>query len=222
MKKLFAEAITKFLLGVVLVGVLIFLPAGTFHYVQGWILMGILFVPMFFAGLVMLAKNPNLLRSRLDAKEKQKAQKGVVALSGIIFPVGFILSALDFRFGWSRVPFWLMLTAAGVFLIGYAMYAEVMRENAYLSRTVEVQEGQTVISTGLYGVVRHPMYLATLLIFLPMPLILGSYLGLIPFVIYPPLIAVRILNEEKVLSKDLSGYAEYKEKVKYRLIPFIW
>jgi protein-S-isoprenylcysteine O-methyltransferase Ste14 len=173
-------------------------------------------------GIVLAIKSPALLARRLDNREKEKTQRGVIGLAGLMFPVGFVVSALDFRFGWSRVPLWLTITAAVLFLIGYAMYAEVMRENAYLSRTVEVQENQTVISTGLYGVMRHPMYLATLLMFLPMALILGSFWGLIPFALYPVIIVVRILNEEKVLTEGLDGYAEYQTKVKYRLIPFIW
>ena len=220
--KLLASALTKFIFGIALVGALLFLPAWTFNYFGAWLFLGILFVPMLIMGIVMFIKSPALLEKRLASKEKESAQKGVVLVSALMFLGGFVLSALDFRFGWSRVPIWLSLAAAGLFLVGYAMYAEVMRENAYLSRTVEVQEGQKVISTGLYGVVRHPMYLATLLMFLPMPLVLGSFWGLIPFAIYPVAIIVRILNEEKVLSKGLEGYAEYTKKVKYRLIPFIW
>jgi protein-S-isoprenylcysteine O-methyltransferase Ste14 len=173
-------------------------------------------------GVVLFVKSPSLLQKRLNHKEKETAQRGVIALSGLMFPVGFILSALDFRFGWSEVPMWLVIVASILFLTGYAMYAEVMRENAYLSRTVEVQEGQKVISTGLYGVVRHPMYLATLLMFLPIPLILGSFWGLIPMAFYPVILVIRILNEETVLTEGLEGYAEYKTKVRYRLIPFVW
>ena len=220
--KLLASALTKFIFGIALVGALLFLPAWTFNYFGAWLFLGILFIPMLIIGIVMLTKSPALLEKRLDGKEKESEQRGVVAVSALMFIIGFVLSAFDFRFGWSRVPIWLMLAAAGVFLVGYAMYAEVMRENAYLSRTVEVQEGQRVISTGLYGIVRHPMYLATILMFLPMPLILGSFWGLIPFAIYPIAIIVRIVNEEQVLSEGLEGYAEYTKKVKYRLIPYIW
>ena len=220
--KILISALTKFIFGIVLVGALLFLPAWTFNYFGAWLFLGVLFVPMLIMGIVMLIKSPALLEKRLASKEKEATQKGVVGVAALMFLGGFILSAFDFRFGWSSVPLWLTLVAAGLFIIGYAMYAEVMRENAYLSRTVEVQEGQKVISTGLYGVVRHPMYLATLLMFLPMPLILGSFWGLIPFAIYPIAIIVRILNEEKVLSECLEGYAEYTKKVKYRLIPFVW
>ena len=220
--KLFVSAIVKYLLGLVLVGAMLFLPAWTFNYFGAWLFIGLLFIPMFVMGAVMLIKSPKLLEKRLDSKEKEKTQKGVVALAGLMFPVGFVLSALDFRFGWSSVPLWLVILCSVLFLFGYGMYAEVMRENAYLSRTVQVQQNQTVISTGLYGVVRHPMYLATLLMFLPLPLILGSFYGLIPFLIYPFIIVIRITNEEKVLCEGLCGYKEYKEKIKYRLIPFVW
>ena len=220
--KLLISALTKFIFGIVLVGALLFLPAWTFDYFGAWLLLGILFIPMLIMGAVMLIKSPSLLEKRLANKEKESAQKGVVGVSALMFLGGFILSALDFRFSWSRVPLWLTITAAVIFLVGYALYAEVLRENAYLSRTVEVQEGQKVIDTGLYGAVRHPMYLATLLMFLPMPLVLGSFWGLIPFAIYPVAIVIRIINEEKVLSEGLDGYSEYRKKVKYRLIPFIW
>ena len=220
--KLLISAITKFIFGIILVGAMLFLPAWTFDYPGAWLFLGVLFVPMLIVGAVLYVKSPALLEKRLNNKEKEQTQRGVVALSGLMFPVGFVLSALDFRFGWSGVPTWLSIAAAVLFLCGYGMYAEVMRENAYLSRTVEVQDGQTVIDTGLYGVVRHPMYLATLFMFLPIPLILGSLWGLIPFALYPVVIVIRILNEEKVLSEQLSGYAEYKLKVKYRLIPFVW
>ena len=220
--KLLISALTKLIFGFILIGALLFLPAWTLNYVGAWIFLGVLFVPMLTVGAVLLIKSPELLQKRLSSKENEKTQKGVVALSGLMFPIGFVLSALDFRFGWSRVSTWLVIVSAIVFLIGYGLYAEVLRENAYLSRTVEVQEGQKVISTGLYGVVRHPMYLATLLMFLPMPLILGSFWGLIPFAIYPCVIVARIMNEEKVLTAGLEGYAEYKTKVKYRLIPFVW
>lgn len=220
--KLFLNALTKFTLGFILIGALLFLPAWSLNYPGAWLFIALLFIPMLILGLVLFIKEPTLLEKRLDGKEKQKSQRGVVALSGLMFPVGFVVSALDFRFGWSSVPTWLVIAASALFLVGYGTYAEVMRENAYLSRTVKVQENQTVISTGLYGVVRHPMYLATLFMFLPMPLILGSFFGLIPFALYPAIIVFRILNEERLLTKELTGYAEYISKVKYRLIPFIW
>ena len=220
--KLLISALTKFIFGIVLVGAMLFLPAWTLDYFGAWLFLGVLFIPMAVMGVVMFIRSPELLEKRLASKEKESAQKGVVGISAIMFLGGFIISALDFRFGWSRVPLWLMLTAAGVFLWGYATYAEVLRENAYLSRTVEVQEGQRVIDTGLYAVVRHPMYLATLLMFLPMPVVLGSLWGLIPFAIYPVAIIIRIINEEKVLCEGLVGYSEYRKKVKYRLIPFVW
>ena len=220
--KLLISGFTKLILGIALVGLLLFLPAWTFSYFGAWLFLGVLFVPMLIMGAVMLVKAPALLEKRLNNKEKEATQKGVVTISGLMFLVGFILSAFDFRFGWSTVPMWATIASAVIFLAGYGMYAEVMRENAYLSRTVEVQEGQKVIDTGLYGIVRHPMYLATLLMFLPMPLILQSFFGLIPFAIYPVAIVIRILNEEKVLEEGLEGYFEYKKRVKYRLIPFIW
>ena len=220
--KLFIEAMVKFSLGVVLIGALIFLPAGTFEFAGGWLLMGILFIPMFIAGFVMMAKDPSLLASRLDAKEKEKKQSIVVKLSGLMFIVGFVLAGLDFRFGWLSLPPAVSIVAAVLFLLAYLLYAEVLRENKYLSRTIEVQEGQTVISTGLYGIVRHPMYSATLLLFLSMPLILGSVYALFIFLSYPFIIAKRIVHEEAFLEKELVGYSDYKKKVKYRLIPFIW
>ena len=220
--KLLISGLTKLIFGFVLIGLLLFLPAGTLHYFGAWLFLGVLFVPMLIMGAVMLIKAPALLEKRLQNKEEEATQKGVVAVSGLMFLGGFLLSAFDYRFGWSCVPLWLTFSASAIFLAGYGMYAEVMRENAYLSRTVEVQDGQKVISTGLYGVVRHPMYLATLLMFIPMPLILQSFWGLIPMAIYPVAIGIRILNEEKVLTEGLEGYAEYKARVKYRLIPFIW
>jgi len=220
--KLLISGLTKLILGLVLVGAMLFLPAWTLDYPGAWLFLGLLFIPMLIMGAVMLWKAPALLEKRLDGKEKETTQKGVVALSGLMFPIGFILSALDFRFGWSHVPVWLVATASVLFLVGYGLYAEVMRENAYLSRTIEVQQGQTVIDTGLYGIVRHPMYLATLLMFLPLPLVLGSFWGLIPFGLYPVIIVVRILNEETVLTDGLAGYREYKQKVRYRLIPYLW
>lgn len=221
-KNLFLEAILKFLLGVLLVGVLIFLPAGTFRFPGGWLLMGILFIPMFLAGLVMLKKNPGLLRSRLDAKEKRAEQDKIVKLSGLMFLIGFVEAGLDFRFSWLPLPAWVNWVAAVVFLFAYILYAEVLRENAYLSRTIEVQEGQKVVDTGLYGIVRHPMYSATLLLFLSMPLVLGSVLSFLCFLCYPALIIKRLKDEEAFLEKELPGYKEYKQRVKYRLIPGIW
>ena len=221
-KKLFVQAIAKFLLGVVLVGALIFLPAGTTAFLGGWLLMGILFVPMFLAGIVMMLKNPDMLKKRLNAKEKESEQSLVVKLSGLMFLAGFILAGLDFRFGWLPLPKGVSIGAAVVFVIAYALYAEVLRENTYLSRTIEVQEGQKVIDTGLYGIVRHPMYAVTLLLFMSMPLVLGSAISFVVFLAYPFIIAKRLKNEETLLEKELDGYAEYKKKVKYRLIPFIW
>jgi protein-S-isoprenylcysteine O-methyltransferase Ste14 len=220
--KLFIGAILKFLLGVFLVGILIFLPAGTVFFKYGWLLMGILFVPMFVAGLVMMVKNPELLKKRLNAKEKEGEQQTVQKLSGLMFILGFVLAGLDFRFGWLPLPPWVSVIGSVLFLASYAIYAEVLRENTYLSRTIEVQEGQKVISTGLYGIVRHPMYSATLLLFTSMPIVLGSVIAIIPFLFYPLIIGKRIINEEKVLSEGLEGYIDYKKKVKYRLIPFIW
>lgn len=220
--KLFISAIAKFLLGVVLVGALIFLPAGTLDYVQGWILMGVLFIPMFCAGIVMMIKNPALLASRLDAKEERRKQDIVVKLSGLMFLCGFIVAGLGVRFEWYMLPMPVSIVGAVLFLIAYVLYAEVLRENTYLSRTIEVQEGQKVIDTGLYGIVRHPMYSATLLLFLSMPIVLGSLWSLLIFMAYPFIIAARLKDEEKFLEEELDGYREYKEKVKYRLIPFIW
>ena len=221
-KTLFLGAITKFLFGVALVGLLIFLPAGTFSYFNGWLLMGILFVPMFFAGIVMMFKNPELLRSRLNAKEKQREQTVVVKLSGLMFFVGFVLAGLGVRFNWYVLPIGVVIGAAVVFLVAYILYAEVLRENTYLSRTIEVQENQKVIDTGLYGIVRHPMYSVTLLLFLSMPIVLGSVYSFLIFLAYPFIIAKRIKHEEKFLEEELDGYREYKQKVKYRLIPFVW
>lgn len=220
--KLLMEALIKFTCGLLLVGLLIFLPAGTLRYAYGWLFVGLLFVPMLIAGFLMLAKSPEFLKKRLDAKEKQGTQKGVVALSGLMFIAGFVVAGLDFRFGWSDMPIWLVITASALFLIAYALYAEVMRENAYLSRTIKVEEGQTVVDTGLYGVVRHPMYAVTILLFLMIPLVLGSWYALIAFAFYPVIIIVRLRDEEKLLTEELSGYAQYKQKVKYRIIPFIW
>lgn len=220
--KLFFQAIIKFVLGIVLVGGLIFLPAGSLCFVNGWLLMGVLFIPMLIAGIIMMIKNPSLLKSRLDGKEKQKEQSMVVKLSGIMFLLGFIVAGLGYRFGWYILPWWCSLIFAVIFLLSYVMYAEVLRENTYLSRTIEVQANQKVINTGLYGVVRHPMYSATVVMFLAMPLVLGSVFSFIVFLAYPFIIAYRIKGEEKFLEKELAGYSEYKQKVKYRLIPFIW
>lgn len=221
-QKLFGSAMVKFLSGVLLMGLLLFLPAGTFAYWQGWLLMGILFVPMFVAGLVMMAKSPELLRRRLNAREEQTEQKQVIAWSGLMFLAAFLLAGLNFRFGWIVLPRWLVWTAAGLFLLGYLLYAEVLRENVWLSRTIEVQAHQKVIDTGLYGIVRHPMYAATLLLFLSMPLVLGSILSFAVMLLYLPIISKRIRNEEAVLEQGLEGYADYKKRVKYRLIPGIW
>lgn len=220
--KLFIQAIIKFLAGFILIGLLIFLPAGTFSFFNGWLFMIILFVPMFLAGIVMMFKNPALLKSRLNAKEKQREQNVVIKLSGIMFLMGFIVAGLDFRFNWFTVPKGVVIGGTIVFLIAYILYAEVLKENTYLSRTIEVQKNQKVIDTGLYGIVRHPMYSATLLLFLSMPLVLGSIYSFLIFLAYPLIIAKRIKEEEKFLEKELEGYREYKQKVKYRLIPFIW
>lgn len=220
--RLFIQAITKFLLGVVLVGVLLFLPAGTLAFFNGWLFMSILFIPMFLAGIVMMFKNPSLLKSRLDAKEKQQDQSLVVKLSGLMFLAGFIVAGLGVRFNWYTLPTPVVIGATVVFLAAYILYAEVLRENTYLSRTIEVQENQKVIDTGLYGIVRHPMYSATLLLFISMPLVLGSVYSFLIFLMYPFIIAKRIKGEEEFLEKELCGYREYKQKVKYRLIPFIW
>ena len=220
--KLLIEALVKFACGLLLVGSLIFLPAGTLAYGGGLLLMGLLFVPMLIAGFVMLAKSPEFLKKRLDAKEKQATQKGVLAFSGLMFVGGFVVAGLDFRFGWSRMPGWVTIVAAVLFLVAYALYAEVMRENAYLSRTIKVEEGQQVVDSGMYGIVRHPMYAVTLLLFLMIPLVLGSWYALIAFAFYPAIIVVRLKDEEALLTRELPGYSEYKTKVKYRLIPFIW
>ena len=222
MKSLFTEGLIKFTAGIILVGLLVFWPAGTWQYWQGWMFMGILFIPMFCAGLVMMIKNPALLRSRLDAKEKQKEQSAVVKLSGLMFLAGFVVAGLGVRFGWYMIPKSVSIAAAVAFLIAYGLYAEVLRENTYLSRTIEVQENQTVVDTGLYGIVRHPMYSVTVLLFLMMPLVLGSVFSFVIFLAYPLIIAQRIKGEEAFLEKELSGYKEYKEKVRYRMIPFIW
>ena len=221
-KRLFIQAIIKFIFGIVLVGALIFIPAGSLDYWNGILFMGILFIPMFVAGIVMMIKNPELLKRRLNAKETEREQKEVILFSGIMFLAGFIIAGLNYRLGWIELPGIVSVIAAVIFLIAYILYAEVLRENTYLSRTIEVSENQKVVDTGLYGVVRHPMYAVTVLLFLSMPLVLGSIISFVIFLVYPFLIAKRIKNEEEVLEKDLSGYVEYKKKVRYRLIPFIW
>ena len=220
--KLLLNALVKFIFGVVAIALLLFLPAGTVFYPHAWLFMAVLFIPVMIMGIVLYIKAPSLLEKRLSEKESEGTQKWVVALSGLMFIAAFVIPALEFRFFGASVPKWCVILSAVIFLLGYVMFAEVLREHAYLSRTVEVQEEQTVVDTGLYGIVRHPMYTATLLMFVPMPLILGSFWGLIPLAAYPVIIIVRIINEEKVLTNGLRGYDEYKKKVKYRLIPFIW
>ena len=220
--KLFIRGITRFFAGLLLVGALLFLPAKTFRYPQAWLLIGILFVPMFAAGLIMMRKNPELLKKRLNVREKETEQREVIALSGLMFLAAFILAGLSFRMGWLMLPFPVSVAAAVVFLAAYALYAEVLRENTYLSRTIEVQENQKVIDTGLYGIVRHPMYMATVLLFSAMPLVLGSLISFAIILCYIPIIMKRIRNEEKVLEEGLPGYREYEKKVRYRLIPYVW
>ncbi len=220
--KLFFQAIIKFLSGLFIVGALLFVSAGSFAYWQAWLLLGILFIPMFCAGIVMMIKNPDLLRKRLNAKEKQTVQKTVLILCAVMFTAAFVTAGLNFRFRWLELPVWTSCAAAAVFLSAYILYAEVLRENVYLSRTVEVQENQKLIDTGLYGVVRHPMYMSTLLLFLSMPLVLGSVISFFIILFYIPVIALRIGNEEKVLEKGLEGYSEYKKRVRHKVIPFIW
>ena len=220
--KLALNACFKFILGLVLVGAILFIPAGGFNYLNGWLFMALLFCPMLILGVVLLIKAPNLLQKRLNAKEKDKSQRAVVALSGLLFVAGFIVAGLDFRFGWSVVPSWVIVVASVVLVLSYALYGEVMRENAYLSRTVEVQENQKVIDSGLYSIVRHPMYAVTVWLFLSIPLILGSWWALICFAPYIIVIAVRIIGEERVLQAELNGYTEYQKRVRYRLIPFVW
>ena len=221
-KDLCFKALVKFFFGVIVVGILLFLPAGTFYYWKAWLLMGILFIPMFFAGLILLLKNPELLKKRLNTKEEQAEQRLVIKLTGLIFLLGFILAGLNFRFGWIIMPDRVSWIGAAVFLFSYMLYAEVLRENTYLSRTVEVRKGQKVVDTGLYGIVRHPMYGVTILLFLSVPLVLGSIISFVVFLAYPVIIAKRIKNEEAVLEKELNGYVEYKNKVKYKIIPYIW
>ena len=220
--KLFFEAIIKYFLGVVLIGLLIFLPAGTIHYINGWVFMGVLFIPMFIAGIIMMIKNPKLLASRLESKEKQTEQSIIIKLSGLMFLAMFVVAGLDYRYKWVELPEWTLYLSTGLFILSYVLYAEVLRENTYLSRTIKVEEDQKVIDSGLYGIVRHPMYTATIILFLSMPLILGSIIAFGIILIYPVLIGFRAVNEEKVLIKELAGYEEYTKKVKYRLIPFIW
>lgn len=220
--KLALSALIKFTVGLALVGALLFLPAGSLAFFNAWLFIGLLFVPMLILGIVLLLRSPDLLKKRLDAKEKQNAQKGVVAISALLFLAGFIVAGLDFRFGWSHMPAWAVAVASAILLISYALYCEVMRENAYLSRTIEVQNGQKVVDTGLYGIVRHPMYAVTIWLFLAIPVLLGSLYALLCFLPYIPVIVVRILNEEKLLSAELDGYEEYKKRVKYRLLPLIW
>ena len=221
-RNLLTQALIKFLAGIILTGLLVFLPAGSFAYWQGWLLMGILFIPMFLAGIVMLVKSPDLLSKRLNAKEKESAQKTVVALSGLLFIISFVTAGLSWRFNWWILPDWAVWIAAVLFILSYILYAEVLRENEYLSRTIEVQEGQKVIDTGLYGIVRHPMYMTTVIMFLSMPLVLGSPISFIIMLGYIPVIAKRIRNEEMVLSEGLDGYKEYMKRVKYKVVPFIW
>ena len=220
--KLLFNALSKYVAGLILVGLLLFLPAGSFAYLNGWLFIALLFLPMLFLGIFLFLKAPALLEKRLSAKEKEKPQKGVVAVSGLLFLLGFIVAGLDHRFGWSHIPLWGVVAASMVLLLSYAMYCEVMRENAYLSRTVEVQKGQKVVDTGLYGIVRHPMYAATVFLFLSVPVVLGSLWALLCFLPYVAVIAVRIDNEEKVLEAGLEGYSDYKKRVKYRVIPFVW
>ncbi|MBQ3944350.1 MAG: isoprenylcysteine carboxylmethyltransferase family protein [Alphaproteobacteria bacterium] len=220
--KLLISALIKFFAGVILVGLLLFPAAGSFEFWQAWLLMGVLFIPMFVAGLILMKKNPSLLRKRLNAKEEQLEQKEVVLFSGLMFLASFVVAGLNFRFSWLVLPAWVTIVGTVLFLLAYALYAEVLRENEYLSRTIEVQEGQKVVDTGLYGIVRHPMYMATIFLFLSMPIILGSIVSFLIMLLYIPIIAKRVRNEEKVLEEGLDGYKLYKEKVKYRIVPFVW
>lgn len=220
--KLLAQALIKFLSALILVGLLLFLPTGTWAYPGGWLFSGLLFIPMLIFGILLFWKAPELLKKRLNTKETQKDQVLVIILSGVLFVASFVVAGLDFRFGWTPVPQWLTIAAAVVMVLSYGMYMEVMRENAYLSRTVEIQEGQMVVDTGLYGIVRHPMYTATIALFLSMPLVLGSWISFFILLLYPAVIPLRIRGEEALLEAELPGYSEYKKKVKYRLIPFIW
>lgn len=221
-KKLFIQAIGKFIFGLLLFGVLLFVSAGTIRFPNGWLMIAVLFIPMFFAGIVLMFKNPELLKKRLSAKEDEQEQKAVVALSGVMFLAAFIVAGLNFRFKWLVLPKWAVIIGTVVFLLAYVMYAQVLRENTYLSRMVEVQENQKVIDTGLYGIVRHPMYSSTLFLFLSMGIILGSPISFVILLLYIPIIAKRMKNEEQVLEEGLEGYAEYKTRVKYKVIPYIW
>lgn len=220
--KLFFQAILKFIFGVVLVGALLFIPANSINYWNGWLFMGLLFVPMLVAGIILMVKNPELLRKRLKTKEKESEQRQVIVFSGLMFLVGFIIAGLNYKYSWIELPNIVIIVAAILFIVSYILYAEVLRENTYLSRTIEVQENQKVVDTGLYGIVRHPMYAVTILLFLSMPLILDSIISFVIFLIYPVIISKRIKNEEEVLEKNLEGYSDYKKKVKYKVIPFIW
>ena len=221
-KKLFTQAMIKFIIGILIIGALLFIPANTIGYWNGWLFMSLLFVPMFIAGIILMLKNPDLLKKRLNAKEKEKEQKLVLLLSGLMFLSGFIIAGLNYRFEWIVLPNIVVIIASILFVIAYILYAEVLRENTYLSRTIEVQKNQKVIDKGLYGIVRHPMYAVTVLLFLTIPLILGSVISFLIFLLYPIILAKRIKNEEKVLEKKLDGYIQYKKKVKYKMIPFIW
>ena len=220
--KLFFQALSKFLIGFIIICMLLFIPAGTLDYPNGWLFMALLLIPMFFAGIIMLFKSPDLLRRRLNAKEEEDEQKTVILVSGIIFLLAFILAGLNFRFRWFKLPTLVIIIASAIFLLAYIMYAEVLRENEYLSRTVEVSEDQKVVDSGLYGIVRHPMYTSTIFLFLSMPLVLDSIFSFIVMLVYPIIIIFRIRNEEKVLENELIGYKEYKEKVRYKLIPYLW
>ena len=221
-KKLFFQALTKFVVGLAIVMALLFIPAGTLSYWQAWLFIGILFIPMLIVGIILMNRNPELLRKRLDAKEKEGEQKSVVSMSSLLFVAMFVIAGLNHRFDWWILPDWLVIAAAFVFLLGYVMYAEVMRENVWLSRTVEVQDNQQVVDTGLYGIVRHPMYSATLILFLTMPLVLASPWSFVIMLLYVPIIVKRIHNEEMVLKQELGGYKEYIQRIRYRLIPFVW
>lgn len=221
-KKLLIQAITRFILGLIVIALLLFVSSGTLNYWNAWLFMGILFIPMFIAGIVLMIQNPGLLRKRLNAAEKEPEQKRVIMLGGAMFLCGFIIAGLDYRFGWLYLPKLVSIIAAIIFLLAYMLYAEVLRENTYLSRTVEIQDHQKVIDTGLYGIIRHPMYSATIFLFLTIPLVLGSLFSFFVFLIYPILITKRIKNEEHVLEEGLEGYSDYKKRIKYRLIPFVW
>jgi protein-S-isoprenylcysteine O-methyltransferase Ste14 len=221
-KKLFIQAVMKYLLGIMLFSVLLFIPAGTLNYWNAWLLIGVLFIPMLIVGIVLAIKNPELLRKRLNMKEKEAEQKSTILFSALMFVSGFVVAGLDYRYQWLVLPKWLVLAATALFLFAYLLFIEVLRENTYLSRTIEVQENHKVVDTGLYEIVRHPMYTSTILLFLSMPLVLGSFFSFIIFMIYPVITVKRIRNEEEVLEKSLEGYSEYKKQIKYRLIPFIW